>query len=330
MYFETLDFVAHVPLGGYEVVTAGKRRAQSWQAYRWDPTSLILVERPAPPARTGYMAVRPDDENPALFLEFAHLDPADPGQYAAFAGRYGFLGEGIGSYMDGRDWGLDGKPEETPATAENVYYWRRSSRTMRLAFVLNGLVERGDTAELARYVRRCRDGTSDGLWWHVRGEWNAEEATGGEEADYGWEEMTEDEEEPDDIREVTRRWVDGVVDAGIGEAATVRFRRDERTGRRGARVQVTHLLGLMWFQLARAIADDRNYRPCPACGAWFELLPKHRGRKEFCDLKCKLRDYRKRQRRAAELAVEGKSAKEIAAAVETDLATVKRWVRKGR
>ena len=51
-------------------------------------------------------------------------------------------------------------------------------------------------------------------------------------------------------------------------------------------------------------------------------------RRAYCSDSCKTRDYRHRRDHAIELKSAGRSAKEIAVEVGTDIDTVKRWIGK--
>ena len=74
-----------------------------------------------------------------------------------------------------------------------------------------------------------------------------------------------------------------------------------------------------------------EYRRCKTCKTWFAVTDD--GRKAdalYCRDACKSRDYRERKAQAQELAEQGKTPREIAEAVATDLATVKKWIGKRR
>jgi transposase len=48
----------------------------------------------------------------------------------------------------------------------------------------------------------------------------------------------------------------------------------------------------------------------------------------FCQDACKSKDYRDRKAKAQEMAAEGMSAKATAEEIQTDVATVKKWISK--
>jgi hypothetical protein len=100
------------------------------------------------------------------------------------------------------------------------------------------------------------------------------------------------------------------------------------------------LLAAMWLQLALSVAGDKEFRACKLCRRLFEISTDETGyrkHREFCSDSCKTKDYRKRRRSALRLLEQGKTAAAIAAEIDTDRATVKRWLdgarataRKGR
>jgi hypothetical protein len=98
------------------------------------------------------------------------------------------------------------------------------------------------------------------------------------------------------------------------------------------RIVPHNLLGAMWLQLAEAIDGRKKYRTCKECGTWFEISAKqsdHRtARRVFCSDHCKSRDYRLRKDRARELKSDGKSVKDIAKELDTNVETIKKWVAK--
>jgi hypothetical protein len=52
-------------------------------------------------------------------------------------------------------------------------------------------------------------------------------------------------------------------------------------------------LGAAWLQLALAVSDQKQIGRCEECGKLFELKPKRRFERRFCDKKCQMRNRRK-------------------------------------
>jgi hypothetical protein len=83
----------------------------------------------------------------------------------------------------------------------------------------------------------------------------------------------------------------------------------------------------LWLQIANAIVAGPLFRSCQVCKRWFAFSAKApRTKVEFCSDACRLRAYRLRQDRARQMATAGKSFEEIALALGSDAATVRRWV----
>jgi hypothetical protein len=78
---------------------------------------------------------------------------------------------------------------------------------------------------------------------------------------------------------------------------------------------------------AVAVGEDKDYARCPVCGRWFERSPGvNRAHKQYCSGACRVSATRQRQARALEMRAGGATAESIAAELETDLATVERWI----
>ena len=102
---------------------------------------------------------------------------------------------------------------------------------------------------------------------------------------------------------------------------------DVRHGGLTLRMRPFTLRGALWLQLAEAVSGNKEFRSCPTCGKWFELNPDTaRTNRQFCSDACRTRAYRGRKEQAQKLAKEGKSIKEIAAEVDSDVKTVKGWI----
>ena len=53
----------------------------------------------------------------------------------------------------------------------------------------------------------------------------------------------------------------------------------------------TSLSGAMWLQFARSVEKRSDFKVCPQCGDWFEVVRKG---KEFCSNRCRTRAHRSR------------------------------------
>jgi transposase-like protein len=89
----------------------------------------------------------------------------------------------------------------------------------------------------------------------------------------------------------------------------------------------------MWLQFGLAVTGDKRFVACKFCHRVFEISTEpsgFRSHREFCSGSCKTLDYRKRARSALQLAAEGKTPDRIAAAIDTDVATVNRWIARNK
>jgi hypothetical protein len=91
--------------------------------------------------------------------------------------------------------------------------------------------------------------------------------------------------------------------------------------------RVDSLWGAVCLQFVNAIAGNKEYGRCRACGRWYELSPElNRTNRMTCSDPCRQKAHRERHRRARELHAEGKSASEIAREVGSSVEAVRRWV----
>jgi predicted RNA-binding protein Jag len=67
------------------------------------------------------------------------------------------------------------------------------------------------------------------------------------------------------------------------------------------------------------------------CGTWFPVEPgvdARKARRKFCSAACKVADYRQRREQALALQAEGVPPRVIAERIDTDLATIREWLKK--
>ncbi|MEZ5351414.1 MAG: hypothetical protein R2762_02165 [Bryobacteraceae bacterium] len=114
----------------------------------------------------------------------------------------------------------------------------------------------------------------------------------------------------------------------IEHGVTARLLWDERWQGLGLYLVPSNLIGAIWLQIARAIDGNREYRRCLDCRKWFEVTPHvTRADRKFCSGSCKASAHRKKIGDAKIMHARGVSAKEIAAALETDVKTLKGWLK---
>ena len=87
------------------------------------------------------------------------------------------------------------------------------------------------------------------------------------------------------------------------------------------------LIDAIWLQFAEAVCGNKTYRQCLTCGKPFELSPDvARTSRLFCSDSCKMQSYRQRKIKTADLWDQGYPVQEIAEAVGSDAAYVRKWV----
>lgn len=92
-------------------------------------------------------------------------------------------------------------------------------------------------------------------------------------------------------------------------------------------LQPQTLLGALWLQFAIALAENKTYRQCVACGRYMEISPgANRADRRTCSNVCRNRELRRRQALARSMSARGKSIREIMKAIGSDSATIRGWV----
>jgi predicted nucleic acid-binding Zn ribbon protein len=87
------------------------------------------------------------------------------------------------------------------------------------------------------------------------------------------------------------------------------------------------LIDAVWLQFAEAVCGDKNFRECLVCGKPFEISPDvARTNKLLCSDSCKMRAYRQRKAKSAELWDQGYSVQEVAGALGSDVKKVAKWL----
>ncbi len=132
---------------------------------------------------------------------------------------------------------------------------------------------------------------------------------------------------PGDFFAPALAYVQEAVNVRLGRLVAPRLVLDDRRGGLALRLAPQTLLGAIWLQFAQAVHGGKAFRRCGQCGAWFELSPQTaRTNRLFCGGACRSKAHRGRRERACELHRQGKSVKEIARELDSDAASVKRWV----
>jgi hypothetical protein len=296
-----------------------------------DPLLLELAD----PRLADRRLYEPFEENPALYREFAKVEPTQEG-VIAFADNWGPL----------FGWeGFADPAQPTGRQAEMLSAWRRAVSEMRSAVELWDVL-RGGTPEKrlgflqARVVRVQGPDGSVTLYYDTHAD------------------LSPDTKEVGDGYMRVRMPVGGDLFGDEGSpSGRVELSRPARVflcrlASRALRGQVSpvlipdpgkiikilvpvmasirlvpgNLVAALWLQFAYAMSSDKEQRLCPSCGEWFQLEKGKRSDRAYCTDACRKKVYRQRRQRAHQLHAAGKKVKEIAQELKADVASVKKWI----
>jgi hypothetical protein len=296
------DFRWHVPEAGYQWTKVEVQR-QVWS-----------VLEPAGRKERHY---EPLKEYKTLFREFASTPPTPEG-VLAFANRYGPLGVLT-----------DGVHRLHPAVArlkgipgERFEVWCKEINTLKAAVDLWDMVQQEDEAGLSRHIRWSPDKKSVCLT-HLPDKKSVDD-------DFLEEFPDPDLFSPGEVIRPALFYVQSLVNRVLGdnERVSPQLVYDEQRGRMVLSLLPETLLGALWLQFAQAIGGNKEYRACHVCGKWFEVSPEMtRSDRRTCSDSCRSKAYRERKDWAVRLAAEGKTPKEIAEELDSDVKTVKGWIK---
>lgn len=101
---------------------------------------------------------------------------------------------------------------------------------------------------------------------------------------------------------------------------------DVKTGFRPRIVPGT-LISALWMQFAMAVCENKQFRRCDTCGKPFEVSPEvARTNRRTCSDACKSRAYRQRKATAVKLSAAGKTVRQIAKELDSDIETIEGWL----
>jgi len=319
-----LQFVWGVASRGYrwlEVTTEGEPDKAPQPA---------LVPAEAGPGTGGESRPEPD---PALFMAFAAVTPDKEG-VLAFANRHGNLANEVDLRPARRaDW-AGGSPVRgtLPVT------WQHQIADMRRLVGLWDLLRAEDRERLAPHIQWRKDANT-GVSVHFDSHPSAGQGGG---PSLGFHraraviaapdkrpELLENVEPGDPIRPGWA-YLQGELALALYDTAEEIAALMDWDAKRGRPVLGSTALTLraaVWLQLADAVSNDRTFSRCRECGRWFEVAPDAaRTHRRFCSNSCRSRAYRERQDRARQLYTSGKSLEQIAEELDSDAATVRKWV----
>lgn len=330
-----LDFAWTVNLGGYRWVRARLLQPLSPVAEE-APEASYLVEHPND-GKASYKArsYQPFVDDPALFLAFAALEPA-PEQIRDFAAHFGLLGNDLTQTIAdaGRPVGdmtvshtVDGREIiHHVGRGEPLVAWMQEIRAMREAVGIWRMAEDGDTASLSHHIRWSDDNKavifeSDPVR-PIEAPYHSQLLASPDFGAWALECFS-----PGDVIGPALLFVQRVINEHLEPRASPLLSWDVRQQRSRLQVKPGGLIGALWLQFAQAVHGKTEFRSCRECGKWFQIHPDiARTNRAFCSSACRSKAYRKRQDEARRLHAEGLSVADIAARLESNDATVRRWL----
>lgn len=298
----------------------------------YDPADAGQYRRLAPVDPGGAVRrYRPLSDNSALFREFAQIQLGQEGEgIVGFANQYGMLGRPPMSYR--LELPLANLPDGIDSW-DIYFWWRQMIGAMRDMVLLWEAVQDGETRSLQEHIawqgqeKVVFDNRADLREHSILGQYSERniEVIASREVRADWIGYFT----PGDL--VTPAWFHliGTVNMWLRGLASPRLQWDEDQGRPVTRIVPGSLLGALWLQFHLAISGQKTYRQCEVCQGWFEISPKvNRVTKQYCGDACRSQAYRDRQIRAQQLYDKGKSFKQIAEVLDSDVPTIKKWIRR--
>ncbi|MBL8795028.1 MAG: hypothetical protein JNM56_14050 [Planctomycetia bacterium] len=264
----------------------------------------------------------------SLFRTFTDVPTTEEG-ILAFANEYGGLGVAEPFQPKVSDVTVVGEPLQ----GEPFARWQQEIVTMRQLTALWDLCQKKDLEGLARHIRWTDDhGPRTVRYSHSCGEPDEGEVAGTSSDEVVLASPSHHPEwlvqwSPGDVMLPALFYLADEINQHLHFREGMRMMWNPTQKQLALRLPVGTLRDLLWAQFAEAIVSERSFRKCRTCGTWFELMPGlARTNRLFCSEGCRSKLYRTRQEEARRLHGEGKSVKEIAQHLESDVRTIKGWV----
>lgn len=325
-------FSWHVSTMGYRWIEQDSTDDQGEKEW-YIVTPLVLASTPS-------LRSYDPTKNPALFRIFADTEDTKEG-YLSFANNYGLLN---------REWrdmfAVDGRR----VIGEPLYMWAEEHDDLRNAVEVYDMLQSGDIAGLEQRIKwdqkgrpfytTCPEGLEAARESLMRAITPAlrpdlpppgpDDAVEG--GPFALELILGEDLPVGEPIPAAFAFVRQTVNSHLDGAASARIvRSDSPTGATLAFVP-SSLIGAIWLQFAETIAQNKTFRRCQECGAWFETSGQGtRTSRQFCSNACRVRAYRNRIAEAQRLhKEEGLSVEAIAEQLGSDTATVKGWIDRGK
>lgn len=276
----------------------------------------------------------PLNNSAALFQTFAELGNSDRDAMLGFANKYGWLGFHARRPNETLAYGYTSHEADTGPRGvlrESYSSWNLAVAWMKWAVRVKDAIKSGNLSELRpHFVNGC-------FISHLGKDFDSVGPADGPQFYSAWGDLAIEPGGQGDFVPAARfleRWVN--VHLVQYSAAGLAYDPAKRAFR--IHIVPTNLIGAMWFQLARSVAENRDYRQCLQCGGWYEVSSSadaRTARREYCDTNCKVRAFRRRRERVLILAAEGKTLRQVMKALQAEgltmnQAKVREWMRSGR
>jgi hypothetical protein len=185
-------------------------------------------------------------------------------------------------------------PEGLPlGTGEPKRDWFHEIETMRLAIDVWDLARAGDAAGLEQFIIWDEDGRRVSFRHCAKSGGRILELGATIASDVFAPHLLERFETGDLIKPAFY-YVQTVINRALSGTVSPRLLWSEDRSRLELHPYPESLCGALWFQFARAVANDTRFRRCRVCGTWFELSARTaRSDKIYCSNTCRTRAFRR-------------------------------------
>jgi len=286
-----LDFTWGVTRSGHRwVKTCGKRHL----------CSVDALEKPDWPGLLNrYQRVyRPLEERTGLFREFAELKPTEK-QILDFVDRYGLLDNT--SNVEVRT--AFGRRQ---VRGESLEHWRKEIQALKTSVTLWDAMSTNRNEKLLDFREALRSARLP-LLVHQRFHVN-----------------------DSDPAMAALSIIQTVTDEKLQQHVVIRLIFSDAGPGLRLSLLPQNLLGALWLQFAASLDGSKTFVKCAECGSPFEISHARKTGKRtdarFCDVRCRVDHSRGRQKQARRMHDAGRSEREIARELKTQLHVVKGWV----
>jgi hypothetical protein len=209
-----------------------------------------------------------------------------------------------------------------PISAEPLWQWKREILWMQQAYELRDLACAVDREAISALVKEPVDDGSPFRWGVAKYARTLKREKF---------EMPATVDFPYDPLDAARFVVHEIANLRLEANTAYLMTYNQGTQRFENHVRPRNLLGALWLQLAESLNPSRQYRECPGCHQRFAVsLDTKRADAKYCSTKCRVAASQRRKRKAREMYASGMRVGAIAAALGSELKTVKGWVNAAR